>query len=282
MPYVEDGDHIAGPGTYDMKGGLVVIEAALRALASLEIPLAREVRAVVVADEEIGSPDGRRVVEDQLQGAVAVLGFEPPHPGGALKTGRMGSTRVRIGVTGREAHAALDPDKGVSAVDELLDQLQAVRSAVPQDGTAMLNLGRIAGGTRTNVVAGHAEAEIGLRFTNLDTEHAVLRRLRDLTPRRSGAELAVDVLSNRPAWAAPATSPLLDRVVALGARLGQRIEGRPATGAGDTNITGSAGVPTLDGLGPVGRGAHAADESIVASSLVERTALLAALLASKG
>lgn len=282
MPYVDDGDgdRIAGPGTYDMKGGLVVIESALRTLATLGIPLAREVRAVVVADEEVGSPDGARVVEQHLAGARAVLGFEPPHPGGGLKTGRMGSTRLRITVTGREAHAALDPDKGVSAVDELLDQLAVLRAAIPHDGTTLVNIGRIAGGTRTNVVAGRAEAEIGLRFTNLDTERGVLGELRALTPIRPRAEVSVELLSNRPAWSAPEPNSLLASVVRLGERLGQPIDGGPATGAGDTNVTGAAGVPTLDGLGPVGEGAHAANEAIVTSSLTTRTALLASILAS--
>ncbi|REF35647.1 M20/M25/M40 family metallo-hydrolase [Thermasporomyces composti] len=280
MPYADDGTRISGPGTYDMKGGLVVIEAALRTLAALDIPLARQVRAVVVADEEVGSPDGGRVVREHLVGARAVLGFEPPHRRGILKTGRMGSTRVRLDVTGREAHAALDPTRGVSAIDELLDQLAAIRALVPDDGTTLLNIGRIAGGTRTNVVAGHAEAELGLRFTDLDVERAVLAKIRALAPVRQDATVSVQLLSNRPAWTAPDPNPLLDSVVAIAERLGQRLGGRPATGAGDTNFTGAAGVPTLDGFGPDGAGAHAVHESILVSSLVDRTALLAAILAS--
>jgi glutamate carboxypeptidase len=280
MPYTDDGTRISGPGTYDMKGGLVVVEAALRALASLDIPLARQVRAVVVADEEVGSPDGGRVVREHLAGARAVLGFEPPHRRGILKTGRMGSTRVRLDVTGREAHAALDPTRGVSAIDELLDQLAAIRALVPDDGTTLLNIGRIAGGTRTNVVAGRAEAEIGLRFTDLDVERAVLSKIRALAPVRPDATVSVQLLSNRPAWTAPDPNPLLDTVLELAARLGQQLGGRPATGAGDTNFTGAAGVPTLDGFGPDGAGAHAAHESILVSSLVDRIALLATILAS--
>lgn len=278
MPYVDDGDRIAGPGVFDMKGGLVVIEAAFRVLTALGRSPVRQVRAVVIADEEIGSPDGRRVVERHTDGAVAAFGFESPHPRGVLKTGRRGSTRVRLTVTGREAHAAIDPGKGISAIEELLDQLAAVREGVPADGSTLLNIGRIEGGTRSNVVAGRATAELGLRFTNGHVERSVLDRVRGLTPIRDGAEVLVELLSNRPAWAAPDPNPLLDRVVAAGARLGQRIDGRTAPGAGDTNLTGAAGVPTLDGFGPLGRGAHAVDESIIVGSLVDRTALLAALL----
>lgn len=278
MPYVDDGERIAGPGVFDMKGGLVVIEAALRTLAQLGLSPARQVRLVVVADEEVGSPDSRRVIEQHAQGAVAALGFESPHPRGVLKTGRRGSSRIRIQVTGREAHAAIDPGKGVSAIDELLDQLVAMRAVIPNNGTTLSNIGKLHGGTRSNVVAGEAHAEVGLRFTDPVVERAVLDELLALRPKREGAKVEVTLLSNRPAWAAPDPNPLLDRVVAAGEWLGQHVAGRPAPGAGDTNLTGALGVPTLDGFGPLGRGAHAADESIIVSSLVDRIALVAALL----
>lgn len=280
LPYVDDGERIAGPGVYDMKSGLVVIEAALKTLALLGIPLTRQIRLAVIADEEIGSPTGRAVVEAELEGAVAVLGFESPHPGGVLKSGRRGSTRVRLNVEGREAHAALDPDKGVSAIDELVDQLAAVRRLIPADGTTLANVGTIAGGGRANVIAGSAHAELGLRFTTLEAEQRVLGALEALKPVREGANVTVERLSHRPAWSPPEPNPLLDKVIAIGAELGQEIGGKPAAGAGDTNLTGAAGVPTLDGFGPHGQGAHAPDESVVVASIPGRIALVAALLVS--
>src|SRR5690606_21081312 len=143
-----------------------------------------------------------------------------------LKTGRRGSTRVRVRVTGREAHAAIDPGKGVSAIDELLDQLAAIRAAVPSDGSTLLNIGRLQGGTRANVVAGEAMAELGLRFTEPDVEREVLGGLRRLAPVREGAKVEVDLLSHRPAWAAPEPNPLLELVAATGAHLGQEVTGR--------------------------------------------------------
>lgn len=279
MPYVDDGERIAGPGTFDMKGGLVVVERALDTLSGLGVPRAREIRFVVVADEEIGSPDGRAVVERHADGAAAVLGLEPPHPRGVLKTGRRGSTRVQISVTGRQAHAALDRSKGISAIDELLDQLALVRTELPEDGSTLVNIGTIEGGSRANVIPGSATAEIGLRFTELDTERRVLDWFRGLRPIRDGAQVEVTVLSNRPAWSAPDDNPLLDAVADAGANLGFTVEGRPAAGAGDTNFTGAAGVPTLDGFGPIGRGAHAPEESLVIASLPERIGLLAAIMA---
>ena len=281
MPYTDDGTTITGPGTYDMKAGLVAVEMAVRALRSAGAEPARQVRLVVVADEEIGSPSGRAVVERNLDGAVAVLGLESPHPDGALKTARRGSTRVLLRVRGREAHAALDPEKGVSAIDELIDQIALARAAVPHDGTTLFNVGRIGGGTLANVIAGEAEAEIGLRFTSASAERRVLDALTRATPNRPGAVVEATVLSARPTW--PETGPnetLLERLATIGARLGQNITGRPAAGAGDTNLPGSLGMPTLDGLGPQGRGAHASDEAVQVRSLGERAALLAAVMAS--
>jgi glutamate carboxypeptidase len=280
MPYTDDGTTIAGPGTFDMKSGLVAVEMALRALAAAGAAPLRRVRLVAVCDEEVGSPTGRAVVERHLDGAVAVLGLESPHPDGALKSARRGSTRILLSVEGREAHAALDPDKGVSAIDELFDQVAAVRAAVPDDGTTLFNVGRIEGGSRANVIAGEASAEIGLRFTSAEAERRVLGALTGAEPRRPGAVVTARVLSSRPTWPERADDPLLAGVARIGARLGQRITGRPAAGAGDTNLPGSLGLPTLDGLGPRGRGAHAADEAIEISALAERAALLAAIMTS--
>lgn len=279
MPYTDDGTTIAGPGTFDMKSGLVAVEMAVRALAAVGAAPIRPVRLVAVCDEEVGSPRGRTLIERHLDGAEAVLGLESPHPDGALKCARRGSTRILLSVRGREAHAALDPDKGVSAIDELLDQLAAVRAAVPGDGTTLFNIGRIEGGRRANVIAGEASAEIGLRFTSREAERQVLAALEGARPYRAGAAVEAKVLSSRPTWPERARVPLLDSVARIGARLGQHVTGRPAAGAGDTNLPGSLGLPTLDGLGPRGRGAHAPDEAIEVAALAERAALLAAIMA---
>ncbi|GAB3981063.1 M20 family metallopeptidase [Actinoallomurus acanthiterrae] len=280
MPYTDDGTTITGPGTYDMKGGLVAVEMALRALSAAGAAPAGQVRLVVVADEEVGSPTGRAVVERHLDGATAVLGLESPHPDGALKNARRGSVRVRLGVRGHEAHAALDPGRGVSAVDELIDQIATVRGAVPDDGTTLFNVGRIEGGRRANVVAGEASAEIGLRFAAAAAERTVLDAFADLRPVRPGAAVEATVLSARPTWPERSPDPLLDHVARIGGLLGQDVTGRPAAGAGDTNLPGSLGLPTLDGFGPRGRGAHAADEAIRVTGLAERAALLAGIMAS--
>ncbi|MFD3405832.1 M20/M25/M40 family metallo-hydrolase [Kribbella sp. NPDC058693] len=277
MPWREADGIIHGPGVFDMKGGLVILETALEQVADQDH---RPVRVVVVADEEVGSPSARDLVTAESAGVYAAFGLEPPHPNGDLKTSRWGSTRVRIEITGREAHAALDPESGISAIDELVDQLIAVRSIVAQYDEVLCNVGTITGGGRTNVVPGSASADIGFRFVDPSTEKAVLTAVADLQPVRA-AQLTVQVMSNRPAWQpSPATDDLLAKVIEAGHSIGQKVGGAAASGAADTNLTGWLGIPTLDGLGPIGKGAHAVHEQIVATSLSERVALVAAIIST--
>ncbi len=280
MPWQVDDGVAYGPGAYDMKSGLVVMETAL------ELALRRErahppVRIVVVADEEIGSPTSSGLVSECVQGAAAALGFESPHPDGALKVGRRGSSRVRLGVHGRAAHAALDPEAGVSAVEELVDQLVRVRSLVAgAPGEVLCNVGTLTGGGKTNVVPAEATADIGLRFLDAESERAVIEGLHALEPARDGATVTAELMSQRPTWSPNNTDfGLLDVLMNAGVRAGTEVAGRPAAGAADTNTTGSLGVPTVDGLGPRGAGAHAAHEQVVVSSLPERAELVAELLA---
>lgn len=274
MPWTVDGDVIRGPGVYDTKSGIV---ALLTAVATIREPHP-QIRVIVVADEEIGSPTATALVEAEARRAAYVLGLEPPHPGGDLKTGRRGSTRARIEVTGVEAHAALDPDAGVSAIDELVDQLVRLR-AIGRGRPVLVNTGTIAGGGRTNVVAGHAHADLGLRFADPEDERVVLGSLDDLRAVRPRATVETRLLSHRPTWQPDAAGDdLLGRIVAIAGRIGQPLDGRPADGAADTNTTGALGRPTIDGLAPRGGGAHARTEWVSENGISERIALLSGLL----
>lgn len=279
VPWVEEAGRISGPGIFDMKSGIVVM---LQALTALRDRPRRAVRVILVSDEEVGSPLSQPLLREACEGVAAAIGFESPHPDGSLKVGRRGSSRVRLAVTGRSAHAGLDPELGVSAIDELVDQLLLVReitATTPSDSPVLCNVGTLEGGGRTNVVPDRAAAEIGLRFADTHAEKRVLDALRALIPRRAGAGLAVDLLSHRPTWSANQRDlDLLARVASLAVSIGQRLEGRPANGAGDTNLLGSLGIPTLDGFGPRGAGAHAANEHILTQSLFDRIELLTAVL----
>ena len=285
VPWTVNGDIVTGPGVFDMKSGLVIIEAALAALRDVGATR-RPVRIIVSADEEVGSPTSREILLEAAQGIEAALGFESPHPDGALKIGRLGSTRVTLSVVGREAHAALEPEKGVSAIDELVDQLIKIRQLVASSndrgcGTTLLNAGAIAGGNRANVVSSHAEALIGLRFENSEVEGRVLSDLDRLRPFRTGASVGIEVLTHRPSWQASAADHgLLTRIETIAAALDLQVDGRPAAGAADTNFVGAMGIPTLDGFGARGGGAHAPTEHVFFSSLIERAFFLAATLHS--
>lgn len=284
VPWSHDGDVVRGPGAYDMKAGIVVMLATLSRLRDVPPERRRAVRIVLVCDEEIGSPESSPLLREWARGTAGAIGFESPHPDGALKVGRRGSTRLRIAVQGRAAHAALDPENGISAVDELVDQLLRVREitsdpALP--GPVLCNVGTISGGTRANVVPADAAAEVGLRFTDPQTESRVLAALTALHPVREGARLTVEVLSSRPAWApSAADATLLAHITESARGIGQQLTARPAAGAGDTNLLGSLGMPTVDGFGPRGGGAHARDEHFLLSSMHERIDLLCALLTS--
>ncbi|MFD6416154.1 M20/M25/M40 family metallo-hydrolase [Streptomyces sp. NPDC060194] len=274
----EDGDTVTGPGVFDMKGSLVAVELAMDLLARTGGAPSRPVRLLVVNDEEIGSPDGSRLVAAHADGAVAVLGLEPPLPGGVLKTGRRGVARIRLSVRGVGAHAGLDAAQGVSAIDELVDQLAALRAVAAGLPDAALNVGTVSGGTRANVVAEHAEAEIGLRYATPETEQALLAAAREPRAVRPRAVLSARTLSHRPAWARDPENPLAAELVALGGPLGLDLSCGTSGGAGDTNLTGALGIPTVDGLGPDGAGAHSEDEWASLSSLLTRGALLASYL----
>ena len=273
-PFAVHGDTATGPGVFDMKGSLVSL---LWAIEHLDAPPAAPLHILITADEEVGSPSGGALVSAACSGARAVFALEPPLPHGRLKVGRRGVARVALRVRGREAHAGLDPTAGVSAVDELVDQLVAVRAALPPTPARSLNVGRIDGGTRANVVAGAATAELGLRFATREDEEAVFAALDALHAVRAGAVLEQERLSYRPAWEPSASLALAAHVQAVSARLGEPVETGVSGGAGDANLTGALGIPTVDGLGPRGKGAHAPDETVELPSVLQRAELLRAL-----
>lgn len=257
---------IAGPGVFDMKSGIVIIEEAL-ARVNRDDGAHPEIRVVITCDEEIGSPTSTELVRAEAAKATAVIGFESPHPDGALKIGRKGSTRIRLDVQGVEAHAALDPEKGANAIDELLDQLVRVRAQIAAalhrrpDGL-LYNLGGIDGGGRANVVPGRASALLGLRFGDPDTESEVVAALLAAGPISPRTSVRASVLSQRPVWLPSGADEALGRALGL--------PGRPAAGAADTNTTGALGVATVDGMGPAGGGAHAATEHLLVPSFLSR------------
>ena len=265
---------ISGPGVFDMRGGIVAALGALR-LTGASAP----VQLLLTGDEETGSESSRELILEMAHGASLVLVTEPPLPGGALKTSRKGWAAYSLWVTGRAAHAGLDPDRGVSAIDELLDQLREVSTfRDPELGTTV-NIGTVSGGTMPNVVAAEAAAELEIRATTVAEQERADKRMRSLRPRRDGASLRVTRRHGRPPMErTEEVAAAAERAGELARLLGFELGEGHAGGTSDANLVAPLGIPVLDGLGPEGDGAHALHEHVLIDSLVERTALIALLL----
>ncbi len=279
MPFRVEEGRAYGPGVYDMKASLVLAEFAASALLSLGPRPPRPVVFLFTSDEEIGSPDSRRLIEQEARRSAFVLVLEPPLSDGRLKTARKGVGRFVLEVTGRAAHAGVEPEKGVSAVTELAHQILALNAlADPAAGTTV-NVGVVRGGTTSNVVPAAATADIDVRVSTPDESNRIEAAISALRPISAGATLTVRGGVNRPPMErTPAVAGLFERVRAIGRSLGLEL-GEGSTGGGsDANLTAALGLATLDGLGAPGAGAHAGHEHIVIDALPGRAALLATLL----
>ncbi len=278
-PFRVEGERVEGPGTFDMKAGLAVIVEALSRLAAAGRRPRRRVMVLVSCDEEVGSAASRQWLEREAAGAAAALVFEPSLPGGAAKTARRGVATFRLRVHGRAAHAGVDPERGVSAIAELAGQIPAVLSiAAPEIGTTV-NVGTIRGGTASNVVAAAAEAEVDVRFADTAEAERVESALRALRPALPGTTLEIETLGSRPPLERTAGVVALYERARAAARDAGLDLGEGATGGGsDGSYLASIGIPTLDGLGPQGGGAHAVDEHVLVDDLPRRVALLLRLL----
>jgi glutamate carboxypeptidase len=270
---------LRGPGVYDMKGGLVEIVFALRALA--EQGVEPEVTPVVLVntDEEIGSVESRRHLERLARCAARALVLEGAYgPSGKLKTARKSVGRFTLVIRGRAAHAGVNPEEGVSAILELSHQVQRLFALNDPRHGITVNVGMIDGGLRPNVVAPEARAEIDVRVPTLDAALAVEREILTLEP--VGRDAVVEVsggFGRLPLEPTPRNRALWHAARTAGEGLGLALGEAAVGGASDANIT-SLHTATLDGLGPVGDGAHAPDEHVLVASMAERAALLALVI----
>ncbi|HVF60998.1 MAG TPA: M20 family metallopeptidase [Thermoanaerobaculia bacterium] len=279
MPVALADGRLTGPGVYDMKAGLVQGVFALRALAEqgLEPPLAPVL--FVSSDEEVGSEESTARIERLARRVARVFVLEPSlEPGGRLKTERKGNARFTVTAHGKAAHAGLEPEKGASAVLELAHQVIRLHAlGDPAKGTTV-TVGIFEGGIRRNVVPPEAKAVVDVRMLRFDDFAALERAIRGLVPAIPGTRLEVEGGIDRPPLErTPGNRALWEQARAVAARLGLDLQEGTAGGASDGNTT-SVFAPTLDGLGPVGDGAHAAHEFVWVDRMPERAALLAGLL----
>jgi glutamate carboxypeptidase len=284
MPFLIQRGRLWGPGVYDMKAGIAQMMYAVSALQQAGGGLPRPVTLLFVSDEEVGSDSSRRLTESLAKRSAAVLVCEPSQgPQGALKTWRKGVGDYTVRVLGRASHAGVDFGAGESAVLELAHQLIEIARFTDLERGITVNPGLVRGGTRTNVVAAEAVAEVDIRIKRLEDAAYIEERFRALRPKNKACRLEVSGGINRPPME---RSDGVARLFAVAREAGEalRMEVRESgTGGGsDGNFTAALGIPTLDGLGAVGEGAHASHESVVLAEIPRRTALLALLIAGIG
>lgn len=276
MPFYVQGSRLYGPGVLDMKAGLVMLLAALKALHGLNIKPQKRVTVFVNPAEETGSPGSTEMIRKLARRASLVLCLEPAIPGGALKLERKGRLVVRLDVHGRAAHGGT-PEKGVSAIEELVAQIARFKRLRARETT--VNVGLIGGGEKANVVAESAWAVLDIRFWKAADRDRVLRILRESAPALRGSRIKVTVESSTPPLEkTKASEKLFLRAQEIARGLGLALKGGRTGGGSDASFAAGMGIPTLDGLGPDGDGLHAENEHLLIPSLVERTALLTELL----
>lgn len=279
MPFREEKGRIWGPGVLDMKAGVAMALVALEWLRE-HGALTRPVTMLLNSDEEVGSPVSRPITEKLARACEAVFVLEPAQGlDGAYKTSRKGVGDYTLRVKGVAAHAGVDFTSGHSAIDELAWQLEKVRGFTELERGLTVNAGVVRGGTRTNVVAAEAEAEIDVRVARMQDAERIDRKFRRLKARDRGCELAVEGGMNRPPMERTrGTAALFRRAATLAREMGFALAEAATGGGSDGNFTSALGVSTLDGMGGVGEGAHASNESVVVEHLAPRTALLAEMI----
>jgi glutamate carboxypeptidase len=279
MPVRLQDGRLFGPGVYDMKAGLVMGLLAMRALQEVGPPPSHRLVFLITSDEEIGSGTSRSAIEEEARRSDAALVLEPALADGRLKTSRKGVGVFTLRAHGISAHAGVDPGRGASAIHEIARQIVAISALQDPERGVSVNAGIVGGGSRSNVIAAEAWAEIDVRIPTREDAARVEAFLRGRTPELPGTRVEVSGGINRPPMErTAAVVALFEQARAVAADLGLAVGEGGTGGASDGNFTGALGVPTLDGLGALGDGAHALHEHVVVDALAPRTALLAGLI----
>jgi len=279
MPFRVSGGKVYGPGTFDMKAGIVQALFALEALQKSGRSLRKRVVFLWTSDEEIGSEASRKRIEFEAKRSDAVFVLEPAFgPRGLLKTERKGVGEAEIIAHGRASHAGLAPEQGVNAIEELAQQIWRVHRWRDLGRGTTIAACMVDGGTRTNVIPERARAVLDLRALRIADMRKLEQRLRGLRPILPGASLEIRGGFSRPPLERKISAALFARAKALAAQIGFALTDCSVGGGSDGNFTAALGVPTLDGLGAVGDGAHSAREHVILRSMPARAALLAALM----
>ncbi|PYU72626.1 MAG: peptidase M20 [Acidobacteria bacterium] len=281
MPFRLEGGKAYGPGTFDMKAGIVQALFALQALQQAKIAFPKRLVFLWTSDEEIGSESSRKFFETEARGSDVVFVLEPSFgPRGLLKTARKGVGEAELIVHGRASHAGLAPQEGINAIHELARQLARIQGWNNFRRGVAINAGVIEGGTRTNVIPERARAVLDLRALHVSDMRHLERRLHALRPLQREARLEITGGFDRPPLERKMSGSLFARAKSLAKQMNLSLGECTVGGGSDGNFTAALGIPTLDGLGAVGDGAHSAREHVLTNAMPGRAALLAALLAT--
>ena len=282
MPFRQADGRLWGPGSLDMKAGLAFFIFAVRALIEQRIPVRRRVVLLVVSDEEVGSPSSRAITEAEAVKSHCVLVLEPGTGlDGKLKTARKGIANYQVIVSGRASHAGVDFENGASAVVEAARQVATIAAMTDLKRGTTVNPGVIRGGTRSNVVASQTCIEVDVRVRTLEDWHAIDAGLRGLQPYDDRCSIEVKGGMNRPPMVrSDAIVALYQHAKQIASTIGVHLDESETGGGSDGNFTAAMGIPTLDGLGAVGEGAHSRNESILVTHIMDRLQLLSELLSN--
>lgn len=279
MPWREEADRLLGPGVLDMKGGIALALIVLGTLRKHGVLPARKTTLLCTSDEETGSHASRALIEELARQHAVVFCLEPGMSDGSVKTWRKGIGDFEVEVTGRAAHAGTNPEAGVNAIVEMAGQIDRLRRLADLGAGITVNPGVISGGTVSNVVPEACRLRVDIRVTDERERQAVQEGLDRLAPILAGARLTLRGEWNRPPMPRSASiGATYERVRAIGEKLGIRVTEGGTGGGSDANFVAPLGIPLLDGMGPVGNGAHSEREHVIRSSLPVRAALLAACL----
>jgi glutamate carboxypeptidase len=281
MPVTQTDGILSGPGTFDMKGGLVQGIFALRALKALGLEPPATPVWLINSDEETGSPESRRYVRMVARRVARAFILEPAlGPAGDLKTARKGVGRFLVRIHGKAAHSGLDPTGGASAIQELANVIHQLHALTDLERGVTINVGVVSGGTRPNVKAALAEADVDVRVLTMADGEAISLAIRGMTAKTDGTSLEISGgMEAPPLERTPRNRKLWEAAQAAATRLGIEV-GEAISGGGSDGNTTSQYTATLDGLGPLGDGAHARHEHVIIAQMPERAALLAELLMS--
>ncbi len=278
-PFTITGDIATGPGVFDMKAGIVMMWMAIRALFKVRGGLPHPLSILLISNEEVGSPGSRALVRSRAEEVEAVLVMEPPLPGGALKTTRNGMGRFVVKAFGKAAHTGINPQDGVNAVEEIAHQIMRIRELGDVEKGTTVTVAVVEGGTRPNVVPEECFIQVDARTPTNSEAERITAAIHSLEPVLEGARLEIDGAFRRPPLEpTPGNMKLFDCARGVARDLDRKLGDGATGGTSDGNLTSAMGVPTLDGLGAVGLGAHQVEEQVEISSLPWRAAIVAGLI----